>query len=517
MTPRLLAIVPARGGSVGILRKNTRLFNDRPLVLAKLEALRAAGPDWRIVCSTNDPIIASIARVAGFEVHHRGKAVGPEATIADTVTEVVDDLGWVSPVGVFQCTSPGLTPARLTELVEAWLADESLFTAASVVPLHDVAWDNGGQHYGEWVNRQFDAPALWRETGGIRLVRDPALLPTMVDPDGHDLIELTEVEALDIDSHAQLAAASQSTAPIVFMVAVGPTVGSGHIHRCLTLADELAHHEISFHLTHDGEMDLEGRWEELVLAAGYRLTTEDDPPARSVVVLDVLAADPSSVWALRSMLGNLVVCLEDDGPGARLAHAGVNELYAEGAHAGPDYAVLRPEFYTGRPHGPSTRSDADRRAALHAGLGHRVLVYFGGTDPSGAAGRVVDVVRALGLPFNDYTGADGREEVPLSEAMATHDLLITAAGRAVLAGARVGIPTISIPTSAREMDHAQLDSVLYLRRIELATDAEIGEAVMSLMGSPALRREMSERGRMLVDGRGTQRVAAIIESLCEEL
>jgi CMP-N-acetylneuraminic acid synthetase len=67
--PLVLAVVPARGGSKGIPRKNLQLLGGRPLVAHAVEVGRAAMPlVSRVVCSTDDPEIAAVAASAGAEV-----------------------------------------------------------------------------------------------------------------------------------------------------------------------------------------------------------------------------------------------------------------------------------------------------------------------------------------------------------------------------------------------------------------------------------------------------------------
>src|SRR5919204_598486 len=65
--PRVLAVVPARGGSKGLPRKNLRLLAGRPLVAHAVAAGLAAELVDRVVCSTDDPEIAEAARETGAD------------------------------------------------------------------------------------------------------------------------------------------------------------------------------------------------------------------------------------------------------------------------------------------------------------------------------------------------------------------------------------------------------------------------------------------------------------------
>ena len=62
-----LAVIPARGGSKRIPRKNIRLFCGKPMIAWSIEAARGSGCFDRILVSTDDPEIADIARQCGAE------------------------------------------------------------------------------------------------------------------------------------------------------------------------------------------------------------------------------------------------------------------------------------------------------------------------------------------------------------------------------------------------------------------------------------------------------------------
>jgi len=63
-----VAIIPARGGSVRIPRKNVREFRGKPLIAYTVEAALDSGVFERVVVSTDDDEIAQVARRYGAEV-----------------------------------------------------------------------------------------------------------------------------------------------------------------------------------------------------------------------------------------------------------------------------------------------------------------------------------------------------------------------------------------------------------------------------------------------------------------
>jgi len=65
---QVLGIVPARGGSKRIPRKNIKPFHGIPLIERSIETLHKAGVFDRVVVSTDDTEVAEVARAAGAEV-----------------------------------------------------------------------------------------------------------------------------------------------------------------------------------------------------------------------------------------------------------------------------------------------------------------------------------------------------------------------------------------------------------------------------------------------------------------
>ena len=65
--PEIIAIIPARGGSKGIPRKNIRPFAGYPLIAYSIAAALQAGTVTRVIVSTDDQEIAAVARRFGAE------------------------------------------------------------------------------------------------------------------------------------------------------------------------------------------------------------------------------------------------------------------------------------------------------------------------------------------------------------------------------------------------------------------------------------------------------------------
>ena len=89
--PRTLALIPARGGSKRLPRKNVRPFLGRPVLTYAIEAARMAGCFDEVMVSTDDAEVAGIARAAGAAVPfpRSARTSDDHATLADVVIEVL--------------------------------------------------------------------------------------------------------------------------------------------------------------------------------------------------------------------------------------------------------------------------------------------------------------------------------------------------------------------------------------------------------------------------------------------
>ena len=84
---RAIAVIPARGGSKRIPKKNIKPFQGKPLIAYSIETALQSKLFDKVVVSTDDEEIAKIATEYGAEVLHRPKALADDYTGTDAVAE----------------------------------------------------------------------------------------------------------------------------------------------------------------------------------------------------------------------------------------------------------------------------------------------------------------------------------------------------------------------------------------------------------------------------------------------
>lgn len=146
-TPRVLAVIPARGGSKGVPGKNLAPVGGVPLVARAAHACVAARLVTDVVVSTDDSAIADVARAAGAEVVLRpaaiaGDTAGSEAAVLHALDAHEAMCGEKADVVLLvQCTSPFLTRDEIDEVTRAVL--EGADTAHTVAAFHGFVWREG--------------------------------------------------------------------------------------------------------------------------------------------------------------------------------------------------------------------------------------------------------------------------------------------------------------------------------------------------------------------------------------
>lgn len=359
---------------------------------------------------------------------------------------------------------------------------------------------------------------------------------------------------------------------VAFRVDASHTIGSGHVIRCLTLAQALAHHGHAClflsradpgHLLDaveragfpvaviggrgeaapphaepeallpDWERDAaetadaltrDGRWDWLVvdhygLDAGWERTLAAHVP-RTLVVSDLLGRDHDCTLLLDPIPGRTA------GDYRGRVNAGARLLLGAG------YALLREQFRMARAGARRRRFDGRRK---------RLLVSMGGIDLPNMTGRIlaslaagagpaeslaITVVMGTRAPWIDdvrKAAASLRQEcevlvdvADMAGLMLRHDVAVGAAGTTSWERCCVGLPAVvtALAENQRPIARALHDAgaAVHVEGPPEPERAAAGLATVAgqLLADPATMRAMSARGMALVDGRGAHRVARMM-------
>lgn len=167
---RVLAVIPARGGSKGVPAKNLAPVGGVPLVARAVRECRASRLVTDVVVSTDDQAIAAAARQAGAEVVLRPAAIaGDTATSEAAVLHAMDAHealhgSAVDVVLLVQCTSPFIVREDVDGIVNAIVANGA-DTAHTVAPFHGFVWRDADDEATAVVE-----PARSEEVGGATKV-----------------------------------------------------------------------------------------------------------------------------------------------------------------------------------------------------------------------------------------------------------------------------------------------------------------------------------------------------------
>ena len=133
---KTIAIIPARGGSKRIPRKNIKDFLGKPIIAYSIEAALKSEIFDEVMVSTDDEEIANVAIKYGASVPflRSEKTSNDYATTKDVIEEVLDEYAKKGQIFDVICciyaTAPFVTPQRLVEALDILSGDnyESVFT-----------------------------------------------------------------------------------------------------------------------------------------------------------------------------------------------------------------------------------------------------------------------------------------------------------------------------------------------------------------------------------------------------
>ena len=365
------------------------------------------------------------------------------------------------------------------------------------------------------------------------------------EADMRDVVRLlrAQPELLKINSHIHRKKAEEKTRRALIRCDGDTQLGLGHVYRCLALTDELREVHgwgVSYAMIR-GEVGFE-----LVQQAGYPIEQKKDDNFEDfwlegvvsslqpdVLILDIRSSLTRKKVAELRRKGLIIATIDD--PSERRIEADlafyppvpqVERLNWEGftgdLFIGWEYVLLREEF--------------SKKYSRPANEIPMVLVTMGGSDPAGLTIKVLKALQSIDSQIKieiiigpGFSRHDELKEVlikmkndyrlhnnpaNLAEIMAKSDLAIASFGVTAYELAAVGVPAIYLcltedhAESATMFENAGIGKCLGLHTN--VNNRTIMESVMALLEDNERRIAMSNRSKMLVDGKGASIVAELI-------
>jgi spore coat polysaccharide biosynthesis predicted glycosyltransferase SpsG len=309
------------------------------------------------------------------------------------------------------------------------------------------------------------------------------------------------------------------------VVTAGPLDGRGHLGRALSLAEALAERGTAAELQLlDGTLSRNESARAAaaklsVVAAGAPVPTGaavvvDLPDPRAAPTIDperLLVTDDRDTFAGRAAVVVQPSQTRWRGPGS-----------ATTVLAGYDYVPI------------SAAVRRRRSAALGAvmpAVGRRLVVCFGGADPGNVTGRLVGALAALDADVEVITGpsyrgsTEGwpltpvRDPADLVDRLATADVVVLGAGTMKFDAACLGRPAILLAVADDQLPvgpaFASSGAARYLGDGRMVEPAAVASAVRELLIDRAARSRIGSRAAEVVDGRGADRISAVLERLAD--
>ena len=543
-----IVVIPARGGSKGIPRKNLRPIAGYPLIYYSIKAALDAKLISRVIVSTDDEEIALFAERFGASVLMRDNSLATDAATLDPVianavecAEKTFNESYRNIVTV-QPTSPLVRPLDIDNVVNL-LNEKKVDTVVSVVDDRHLTWtvDNGKakSNYLKRVNRQ-ELPENYKETGAVIGCNRQQLLTGTRIGNSVEIYKMPHDISHDIDTYADLylCEAMLTRAKVVFSVVGYAEVGLGHAFRAVLLAHELVKYEIIFVCEEKSNLAaqyIQSNNYTVVKCANGKLAETIIAQSPDLVINDLLDTTSDYMQTLAAT-GVNIVNFEDLGSGTEYANLVVNALYPlenkkDNWLVGAEYFCLRDEFiYT------STKVMTKSTTKVDT-----VLVTFGGVDEGDLTLRTLQEIMPVciekNIKINIIVGPGYSHLVSLqqyldentltptsliqhtkriSDHMCEADLAITSGGRTVLELASLKVPMIVICQNQRETTHtfaSQENGVINLGDRDNVADGEIRTIFSSLVTDEAMRIELKQKMKHLDLTKGKMRVIERITAL----
>ncbi|MBI3021851.1 MAG: GNAT family N-acetyltransferase [Candidatus Omnitrophica bacterium] len=323
-----------------------------------------------------------------------------------------------------------------------------------------------------------------------------------------------------------------------------PEIGTGHVRRCLLLAD---YHWRHYRSVARFLMRQASDGVNLVLESGLPVevqtfATDGDEDRAFTEALDQFHPDvcvfdclnvAEELLALCHSRGTVTVSLDDVGAGLTRADIVVNAIveHPGTCYSGPEYLIL-----------PETPPASPPQRGGH-GQGVSLFISAGGYDHRRLAERLLQVLKGIsevkrihliasdaevsqrcqGLVAEDTThpAITIQHAVPnIGTIMAQCDLAVVSGGLTLFEAMRLGVPSVVVAQYAHQATtaavYASRESVVSVGLPDHTFETKVRRAAEQLIQAPEIRYRLGRNAQRLVDGRGLKRVAELMR-ICEFL
>lgn len=539
---KTLIVVPARGGSKRIPRKNIRIMCGKPLICYSIDNAKSLKEfiDVDVCVSTDDEEVLSIVEKRGVDVIKRPAELATDKVTLDpvifhAVTQMEELKGCkYDTVITMQATSPTLKAETIKAAIEFFEKSE-YDTIISAMNKPHLSWGvKDGKivkNYEKRLNSQ-ELPANYLETGGFLITRRECVTNEGRIGANVNIFEISEDEAVDIDTYSDWVLCENilRRKRIIFRTVGKMKLGMGHVYRCLTLAYKLTGHEILFVLDSQSDIGIAKvkeanfPYEVIDSEKDYEKILERVKP--DIIVNDILNTTPEYM-SLCTKNAKRVVNFEDVGDGAKYADAVINALYEKGdrlhnEYYGSKYFCIRDEFLEEEPKEFSKEVK-------------NIIVIFGGADPSDLTGRLYSICKKIHTSYPEvefhflvgfaYSHKDiivsdeengifiHNDTKRVSSFMTKADLAVTSQGRTVYELASMGVPAVVLAQNEREAEHVFAGIQNGFINLGLGVkqdDNTIISTIEWLMKTPEVRKEMRRLQLSKDFSKGQDRVINLI-------
>jgi len=542
----ILVIIPARGGSKGIPRKNLRKIAGRPLISYSIKTALSINPEADVYVTSEDPEILSISKMLGSKIHKRPAHLSDDHVTLDSV--VYDAYINISRVEnkdydyiiTMQPTSPTLKVGTVNQALKRCI-EGRYDTVISVCEERHLSWkrdinNNLMPVYALRQNRQ-QLPPIFVETGGFVVskpddISDSGRFGEKILP-----YVIQKEESIDIDDYMDWAVCEHVLGRIRVLIVVSGNriIGMGHVYNSLIIAGDLASCDVTFLV--DKKSDSFAY--EKIKSNNYKVFCQKSDD----LIEDVVKYNPSLVINDRldneySYIAKLkeenikCICIEDVGEGARYAEIVINAIYTEpefndNRYYGYMYYILRDEFYF-RSTVQKTREKVTN-----------VLLTFGGVDPCNLTKKVlsiiypycidnnINIIVVAGIGYDkyqslsEYSNVDIMKDVAdLSEIMFDSDIVFSSMGRTSFEIASLAVPAILMAQNSRELTHSfgfAEQGFINLGLGSLVDSATLKHSFESLVESQSTRKHMQDIMKNFDIRLGRKRVIGLINRVIGEI